>query len=118
LSEKKKLPLTQHLGRINLDSWTVYDSVGQIVIISDNKCIECKSSDRPIAFIDLQMIQDPKSPAYKGLQLHLGLSGKRIHRSSSKKRLKRTRVDIYLSKEQVKDLHRILSEFIEKLGLK
>jgi len=118
MEKKKKLPLSQLFGYVDLDNWTVYDSIGQIVIMSDNRCVSCKKSDRPRMFLDLVMIEDLKSPAYKGLQLHLGLTGVTIHRESSRKKLTKTRVNIYLSKDQAKSLYDILLKFVIEMGLK
>jgi len=104
-------------GYINLDSWIAYNAEDQSVLISENKCTRCKQSDHPRLFVDLEMVRDPKSPAYKGLQVHLALSGVRVHREASKRKLYKSRVDVYLSKDSAKALYGLLQIVLKELGL-
>jgi len=113
---KKKLPLFYPFGSIKLDSWIVYDSDSQSVITSDNKCTMCKGNDKPRMFIDLEMIEDVESKAYRGLQVHLALSGLKVHKEKARRKLKRTRVDVYLQKNQALELYKILRQMLRELG--
>jgi len=115
---KKKRPLMQPFGYINLDSWTCYNAEDNIVLISEDKCTSCKQSDHPRLFVDLEMVRDPKSKAFKRLQIHLALSGIRVHKKMAKKLITRSRVDIYMEKEQVQALWILLGRICRELGLK
>jgi len=114
---KKRKPLMHEFGYINLDSWIAYNAEDQTVLISDNKCTLCNQSDHPHLFVDLEMVRDPKTKAYRGLQIHLALSGVRVHKQESKRKLYKSRVDAYLSKDSAKALYGSLQIVLKELGL-
>jgi len=103
-------------GSVKLDSWIVYDSDSKSVLMSDDKCTICNRSDRPKMFIDLEMVEDVESKAYRGLQVHLALSGLKVHKEKARRRLKRTRVDVYLQKDQALELYKVLRQMLKELG--
>jgi len=113
--EKKPKPLMEPLGLIKLDSLIIYDNHEQSVAISDDKCFLCKSSDGPCVFLDLELVDNPNSSAYRGLQLHLGFKAKKFHRFPARKVIPQTRIDVYLSLKEVKVLHARLEYLLSKL---
>jgi len=114
---KKKRPLMQPFGYINLDSWIAYNADDNVILISDDRCPSCRKSDHPRLFVDLQMVSDPKSRAYRGLQVHLALSGLNVHKKAAKKLITRSRVDIYIQKDQAHALLTLLGKVCRELGL-
>jgi len=115
---KKKRPLMQPFGYINLDSWIAYNADDNVILISDDKCPSCQKSDHPRLFVDLQMVRDPKSRAYRGLQVHLALSGLKVHKEAAKRPVTRSRVDIYMQKDQAHALWILLGKICRELVLK
>jgi len=115
---KKRKPLMEPFGYISLDSFIIYPQGSDYIYISDDKCLSCKKSDYPRFFIDLEMVQDKKSPAYRNLQVHFALAGRRVHKAKVRKIPTRTRVDIYLSKDQALSLYKLLGNLLKQLGLK
>jgi len=114
---KKKRPLMEPFGYISLDSFVIYPEGSDYIYISDEKCLSCKKSDYPRFFIDLEMIQDMKSPAHRGLQVHFALAGRRVHKAKVRKIPTRTRVDIYLQKDHALSLYKLLGNLLKQLGL-
>jgi len=108
----------QPFGYVNLDSWTCYNANDNVILISDDKCTSCQKSDHPRMFVDLQMVRDPKSRAYRGLQVHLALSGLNVHSKKAKRPVTRSRVDIYMQKDQAHALLTLLGKVCRELGLK
>jgi len=105
-------------GYVNLDNWTCYNADDNVILISDDKCPSCRKSDHPRLFVDLQMVRDPKSRAYRGLQIHLALSGLNVHKKAAKRPITRSRVDIYMEKEEALSLWTLLGKVCRELGLK
>jgi len=118
MSRRKKCkPLMEPFGYTSLDSFIIYPAGSDYVYISDEKCLSCKKPDYPRFFIDLEMVQDVKSPAHRGLQVHIALAGRRVHKAKVRRIPTRTRVDIYLSKDQALSLYKLLSNLLKQLGL-
>jgi len=114
---KKRKPLLEPFGSIKLDSFIIYDSKSQSVVMADDKCLLCNRSDNPLLFLDLELVEDIDSPAYRGLQIHLALVARNIHHTPARKSIPSTRVDIYLSKDQAKELLSHLSRLLSQLGM-
>jgi len=85
--------------------------------MADDNCLLCNRSDNPRLFLDLELVEDIDSPAYRGLQVHLALIAHTIHHQKARKHIGKTRVDIYLSKDQARQLYTRLSNLLSQLGL-
>jgi len=111
---KKPKPLMEPFGSVKLDSFIVYDDHKQSITTADDRCLFCKGSDDPRMFVDLELVDDHSSPAYRGFQLHLGFMARRVHRPPARRPIPRARVDVYLSLKEARVLHARLGQLLSR----